>query len=333
MGDRPWRLHALTDFETVRRTIFEIEGPADGSLEARAAMALKLLAVLGYCGVALAMFPGTTPVATLLTVAFNIAAFLLATVLLLVGFALDKRRPWAVAAVRPLLVLLILSGVATIAVAWSENRIRVPIDVALAGWALLSPADIKPIARPGPRSLSIAGAGVVLLAAMLASPQLFSWGGAFDVNEPDLRVGLTAECGTTGGGPPDRITLRYEWSWASSAPLPSGTDIVVLGWTGADGQGRPLYTIDDIPATEAGVYSGLTGYPSTRMADQVASESQGSFRWALPLDEQRFAPGHIELVLGRTQVAPSDPAPLKVTASYIHLGLWHHAATTVTCSW
>lgn len=323
----------MTDFETVRRAIFEIEGPRDGSLEARAAIAFKLLAVLGYAGVVLAMFPGTTPVATLLTVAFNIAALLLATILLLVGFGLDKRRPWAVAAVRPLLVLLILSGVATIAVAWSENRIRVPIDVALAGWALLSPADIKPIARPGPRSLSIAGAGVVLLAAMLASPQLFSWGGTFDVHEPDLRVGLTAECGSTGAGLPDRITLRYEWSWSATSPLPSGTDIVVLGWTGADGQGRPLYTIDEIPDAGVGIYSGLTGYPSTKMADQVARESQGSFRWALPLDEQRLASGRIELVLGRAQAAPPNPAPLTVTASYIHLGLWRDSAATITCSW
>jgi len=69
------------------------------------------------------------------------------------------------------------------------------------------------------------------------------------------------------------------------------------------------------------------------MADQVARESQGSFRWALPLNEQRFASGHIELVLRRAQAAPPDPAPLTVTASYVHLGLWRHAAATITCSW
>ena len=298
----------MTEFETVKRT-FEIEGPRAGSLEARASIALKLLAVLGYAGVVLAMFPGSTPVATLLTVAFNIAALCLATILLAVGFALDRRRPWAVAAVRPLLVLLILSGVATIAVAWSEDRIRVPFDVALAGWALLGPADIKPVVRPGLRSLSIAGASLVLLAAMLASPQLFSWGGVLDVHEPDLQAALTADCGATGAGPPDRVTLRYEWSWSTTAPMPSGTDIVVLGWMGTDALGRPLYTIDDIPDSGPGVYSGLTGYPSTEMADEVAGESAGAFRWAMPLAEQRFAPARIELVLGRAQEAPPDPGP------------------------
>lgn len=323
----------MTDFGTVRRPIFEIEGPRDGSLEARASVALKLLSVFGFAGVVLAMFPGTTPVATLLTLAFNIAAFGMATILLAVGLGLDKRRPWAVAAVRPLLVLLIFSGIATIAVAWSEDLIRVPIDVLLAAWALLSPTDEKPVARPGARSVSVAAAGLVLLAAMVASPQLFSWGGVFDLHEPDLQAALTAECGLAGASLPDQIAIRYEWSWSSSAPLPSGTDIVVFGWTGADAQGRPLYTIDDIPNSGPGVYSGLTGYPSTKMADEVARGSQGFFRWAMPLDEQRFAPGRIELVLRRAREAPPEPAPLTVTASYIHLGLWRHAAATVICSW
>ncbi|MEO5704209.1 MAG: hypothetical protein ABIR64_04350, partial [Candidatus Limnocylindrales bacterium] len=63
----------MTDSQPVRRAPIEIDGPRYGSLEARASIALKLLGVLGYAGVVLAVFPATTPVATLLTVAFNIA--------------------------------------------------------------------------------------------------------------------------------------------------------------------------------------------------------------------------------------------------------------------
>jgi hypothetical protein len=323
----------VTDFATVRRTAYEIEGPEPGSLEGRSSIALKLLAVLGYGGVVLAMFPGSTPVATLLTLAFNIAAFCLASLLLVVALGLDKRRPWAGAAVRPLLVLLIIAGLATIAIAWSELRIRVPFDVALATWALLGPAETKPVPRQEARSVALAGAAALLMGSMLASPQLFSWGGVFDVHEPDLHATLAADCGTPGGGPPDRITLRYEWSWTATTRLPSGTDIVVLGWTGADSQGHPLYVIDEIPDSGAGVYSGLNGYPSTQMADVVAHESQGSFRWAMPLDQQRFAPGQIELHLRRAQAAAAESEPLTITATYVHLGLWRQSPATITCSW
>jgi hypothetical protein len=235
--------------------------------------------------------------------------------------------------VRPLLVLLIIAGLATIAIAWSELRIRVPFDVALAAWALLGPAETKPVPHQEARSVVLAGAAALMMGSMLASPQLFSWGGVFDVHEPDLHATLAADCGTPGGGPPDRITLRYEWSWTATTPLPSGTDIVVLGWTGADSQGHPLYVIDEIPDSGAGVYSGLNGYPSTQMADVVAHESQGSFRWAMPLDQQHFAPGHIELHLRRAQAAAAESEPLTITATYIHLGLWRQSPATITCSW
>ncbi|MEO8273599.1 MAG: hypothetical protein ABI620_06010 [Chloroflexota bacterium] len=326
----------MTDFSTIRRIALELPGPESGTLEARASIAFKILALLGYGGVVLAMFPGSTPVATLLTAAFNIAAFLLASVLLIVALGLDRRRPWAVAAVRPLLILLIIAGLVTIAIAWSELRIRVPVDVVLAGWALLGPADEKPIARQEPKSAATAVGVALLLGSMLASPQLFSWGGVFDVHEPDLHATLAADCGTAGAGLlPDRVTLRYEWSWTASSVMPSGTDIVVLGWTAADSAGRPLYVIDQIPPSTAGVYSGLNGYPSTQMADSIARESQGAFRWAMPLAEQQFASGRIELHLRRSEAAAveAQPQPLTVTATYVHLGLWRQSPATVTCSW
>jgi hypothetical protein len=311
----------------------EIEGPAEGSLEARASLALKIVGVLALGGVMLAMFPPSTPVATLYIVMFNVASATLAAISLGVAVGLDRRRSWAVAAVRPLLVIVIASGVYTLVVWLGEGRIRVPIDVALATWALLGPADRKPIARQESRSILFMAAAVALSALMAFSKQLFGWGGTFDVHEPDLRASIAADCGSGGTGLPDRITLAYDWSWSSTGQMPSGTDIVVAGWTGSDAQGRPLYVIDQIPGTDSGVYPARTGEPSMAMADQVASTSQGSFRWAIELAKQRFAPGHIRLVLRLAREAPSDPTPLTVTASYVHLGIWHHAAAAVTCTW
>lgn len=311
----------------------EIEGPHEGSLEARASLALKIVGVLALVGVMLAMFPPAKPVATLLIVMFNVASAALAVICLGVARGLDRRRSWAVAAVRPLLVVVLASGVYTFVTWPGEGRIRVPIDVALATWALLGPADSKPIARQESRSILSVAAAVALSAVMAFSNQLFGWGGAFDVHEPDLAASVAADCGAGGTGLPERITLTYDWSWTASGQMPSGTDIVVVGWTGSDAQGRPLYVIDQIPGTDAGVYPARTGEPSMAMADQVATASQGSFRWAVELAEQRFAPGRIRLVLRLARDAPSAPTPLTVTASYVHLGIWHHAATGVTCSW
>lgn len=311
----------------------EIEGPRQGSLEARASLALKVLGGLGLIGVVLAMFPPATPVATLYIVMFNVGAAALAVICLGVAFGLDRRRPWAVASVRPLLVVVLASGIYTFAVWLSDGRIRIPFDVAVAIWALLGPTDVKPIARQEARSLSLVGAALVVSAVMMFGNQLFGWGGTFDVHEPDLSAAVAADCGADGTGLPDRVTLRYAWSWSSTGQMPSGTDIVVMGWTGSDSEGRPLYVLDEIPASDAGVYSGLTGFPSTAMADDVAAASQGSFRWAIKLPEQRFAPGHIELQLRLAREAAPGPGPLTVTASYVHLGIWHHDAVGVTCSW
>jgi hypothetical protein len=311
----------------------EIEGPREGSLEARASFALKVVGLLGAGGVLLAMFPPATPVPTLLVVMFNLAAAPLAAIYLVVAVGLGRRRRWAAAAARPLLVVMIAFGVYTV-VEWAANgTIRIPFDVALATWALLGPADVKPIPRPERRSVPLAAGAVGLSAMMAFGNQLFGWGGAFDVQERDLTSAVAADCGAAGVGPPDRVKLSYDWSWSATGVMPSGTDIVVLGWTGADAEGHPLYVLDDIPDSGPGVYSALTGYPSTAMADEVGAAWEGRFRWAIRLPEQRFAPGHLELLLRLAPESPVDPSPLIVDAAYVHLGLWHHAAVSVTCSW
>ena len=320
------------DFAKARR-IAELEGLAPGSLEARASIGLKILAVFNIGGVVLAMFPGIGQVSTLFVLTFNVAGGVLAIVYLAVAFGLDRRRPWAVVAVRPLLVVVAVAGIYQIVAWFGDGRIRIPFDVAIAVWALLGRPDARPIAGQARRGVAAVGAAVGLSAVMVFGPQLFGWGGALDVHAPDLAAAVTVDCGDPTAGPPQRITLVYDWSWRSAAVLPNGADIAVLGWTGDDPQGRPLYLIDKIPGSTAGVYSGLAAFPSTDMATAIGNESEGSFRWAIELGEQRFAPGHIELQLVRPREAPAGPSSLKVTASYVHLGIWRQDAASVTCAW
>jgi len=323
----------MTQSADIVRPAIETEGPRSGSLEARASLALKILAALGVFGVVLAMFPGTVPVSTLLAVMVNGAAAALAAVYVAEAVGLDRRRPWAVAAARPLLVVIAASGLYSALVASGEGRIRVPFDVGLAIWAWLGAPDATPIASQERRSVSSVGAAVAFVALMSFGQQLFGWGGLLDVHEPDLRASIAADCGAPGAGPPETITFAYDWAWRSGGLLPSGTDIVVVGWTGADAEGHPLYVIAEIPESGPGISPAFGGYPSTPMAGQVAKESTASFRWGIDLSRQELKPGRIALQLMRAREIPPGPNALTITATYVHLGLWRHDAPRVICSW
>lgn len=322
----------MTEFAEIRRATVEIEGPREGSLEHRAALALKVLAFVNAAGVVLALFPPITPVSTLLTLAFNAAAAALAGTCWLAAMGLDRRRPWAAAAARPLLVLIAVAGVYSVLVAFGDGRLRIPFEAALAGWALLGPTDIKPIARLEGRSVALIAAVAVLLALLAFGQRVFGWGGFLDVRESDLSGSVTVDCGPPGDGPPPTLTVSYDWTWSKATPLPNGIDIVVMGWTGPDAEGRPLYVIGQIPENTPGIRAGLEGYPSGPMAREVGAESEGSYRWAIALDQQQLRPGDIDVQLRLAREGPPEHATLVIKATYIHLGLWREDVS-LTCSW
>lgn len=309
------------------------EGPAPGSLEARASLALKGLAVIYIAGAVFALIPESVPGPNLLAVTFNLAAVALAVLYLVMARAIDQGSPWAIAAIRPTLLLVAIAGLASIVVAVSGGTQRVPYDVLVAIWAWRGEPYVQPGPRPERRDVLAIGGVAVLLAAMLLAEPLTGWGGLADVHEPDLEAAIHLDCGAQAAGPPASISIGYDWSWRSTTLLPSGGDIVVIGWTGADAEGRPLFVLGETPLPGAGIYMGRDGYPSTTMAGQAASESPGSFRWAIDLSEQRLQPGHIELRLMRTRAAAPDHGSETVGATYVHLGVWRHDAAKVTCSW
>jgi hypothetical protein len=323
----------LSEFATVAHREAEVERPSAGSLEARASLALKLLAGINVAGVVLAMFSPLVPVSNLLTVSFSSAAAVLAVLYLVEARALDRRLRWAVTAVRPLLLLLVASGVSAVVIALNGGTGRMPFDGLLAIWALLGAPDPTLVGGRVRRAAGLVGSAGALLGAMVLAQPLFGWGGLVDVHEPDLAGSLHVDCGTPGDGLPPTIVVSYDWSWSATSPLPNQTDIVVIGWSGVDAQGRPLFAIDDIPGTAAGIHSGMTGYPSTAMADQVGAESDTSFRWAIELAERGFEPGSVRLQLMRPREDPPGPNSVTFAATYVHLGLWRHDAARVTCTW
>ena len=322
----------MTDFATIRRLAVEIEGPRDGSLEYRAALVFKILAGINAAGVVLAVFPPITPVSTLHTLAFNVAAAALAVLYWFVGRGLDRKAPWAVAAVRPLLGIVAVAGVYAVVVGFGEGKLRIPFEVLLAGWALLGPPDAMPLPRLSSRSLAALAGALALLAVLAFGHTVFGWGGALDVREPDLDAGLTATCGEPGGAMPPTIDVSYEWTWTRTSPIPNGVDMVVLGWTGADSEGRPLYVIGRIPENAAGIRAGLEGYPSAEMSKAISAESEGKYRWAIELTRQQLAAGRVDLELRFARDEVPETGTLVLKATYIHLGLWRED-TTITCTW
>ena len=310
----------------------EVVPPSPGSLEARASLTLKVLAGIAAVGLALAALPGGAPAASLYTATSIMASAAMTVLYIAEAVGLDRQRPWALAAVRPMLVVVTLIGLTWMADALARGTFRVPFEAALAIWAWLGPADDREMPSLGGRSAGLVGGTIALAAVVLAGPLVFGWGGALDVRAADLHGSVGATCSLAGAELPGTLTVTYDWSWSAGSPFPSGLDIVVIGWTGADSLGRPLYLLDTTPTPSTGVHPGRTGPPSFDMAQSIAAESAGSWRWGVELSEQQLRPGRIELHLLRAREAPPGPRALTIKATYIHVGLWRSDAEA-TCSW
>lgn len=320
---------------TSDRPPIEPDPPDTSSLEGRAALGLRVLAVLNGFAVVLGLVSSSIPTAQLWRFSFSIASGLLIVLFLVEARGLARWRPWAVALARPLLVLLAVAGAYQFVATILAGRFRIPFDVAIAVWALA--AGVRTTRTPGvsARTLGTLAGAALLTGVMVFAQPLFDWGGAFDVREPDLHTTLTVDCGTGDASNvvPPRITVTYDWSWTGTSPLPDGIDGIVIGWDGDDSLGRPLYLIGPTPDTERGLLSGRFGYPSEAMARVIRAESRSAWQWGIELGKRGYAPGRLVVTLERTRDAPPDPEPLVIKASYTHLGLWRQDAPPVTCSW
>lgn len=310
----------------------EVEGPQPGSLEARASLALKILAGVNAAGIVLALIPGKVPSSEFQTVAFHVASGTLAVLYVLVARALDRRQRWAVASIRPLLILLLVWGVYTFVAAFAASALRIPFTALATGWALLGPADRRPLPSFGVRGGAVFLASSALIAMVLAGPPVFGWGGALDVHERDLTASLSVDCGTWGTGLPERIAISYTWSWSANTLFANENDAVVIGWSGNDTDGRPLYVLGDTPEAGDGISLGITSGVSSPMQHEVEAHWRGSSHWVIDLSIRGIRSGRVEFTLMRAREQPPEPNPLTIGASYIHVGVWHQDASTVICA-
>ena len=146
------------------------------------------------------------------------------------------------------------------------------------------------------------------------------------MHEHDLKVSLTVDCGTPGAAPPERITISYDWSWSSGTLFANEADELVIGWSGDDAAGHPLYVLADDSEPGNGIRLGSISDVNASMAAEAAQRCGGSLRWGIDLRVWGIRPGRIELVLMRAAEQSAEPQSLVIGASYIHVGAWRKHA-------
>ena len=326
----------MTQFAPIRPV--DIEGPDLRWLEGRASLALKVLAGIKLLGVVFSTFRPDVPVPLLHVVAFNIAALALATVYVVEARGLDKRRPWARGAVRPMLGIIAavsLYGFAASVASEADGLLRLPFDAVLVVWAWLRGPEPPALPRPNLRGAAVVFAALPLYGAILFGGGLFAWGGPLDVQPTDLDPALVVTCGEPGHvGAPDTIDVAYDWSWSGKGILPSGVDVIVVGWTATDATGRPLYGLDSMPQPAGkGLRPGYRDYPSKAMADAIGLESGSALYWGFDLTVQRLQPVHIDVGLVRSAATAPEHGTVRIALTYVHDGVWRRDLTDTSCSW
>ena len=314
------------------RVAAEGEAPDRGSVEARAALVFKVMAVIGLCGVILALIPDSLPNSALQTATFNLATTLISILYFLEARGIDRGRQWALAAARPMLVVLGAWGAYAAVAGFGQGIVRVPFEVALAVWAFLGDRSTLPTPRPVARSFGLIGAAIPLIGTMAFGYIVFGWGGLLDPDEEDLVASLQVDCGDPGAGPPAEIPVSFDWSWASRAPLPNEVDTLVIGWSGEDAAGEPLYFYGGGSTTDPSIRPGARGELGTSLVDEAWAESAAGFQWAIDLGQRDYEPGQITLALRLGSENPTGTPSLTVRASYVHLGIWRSEAA-VACTW
>ena len=309
-----------------------VEGPESGSLEARASLVFKTMAIVGWVGIILSLIPDSFPNSALLTFAFNLAAGLVSALYFIEARGLDRGRPWARAAARPMLVVVAAWGAYAAIAGFNQGIVRIPFELALVAWAFLGARSPIPTPRPVTRTFWIIVAAVPLIGAMAFSYLIFGWGGVLDVHQEDLVASLQVDCGDPTADPPAEVAVSFEWSWSRTTPLPNEVDTVFIGWSGEDAEGRPIYLLGTDTVTDPAIRDGERGKLAVALLEEARAASRSGFQWAVDLGKRGYQPGAINVAL-RLARETTGPTALSVTASYIHLGIWRSEATTVSCAW
>jgi hypothetical protein len=91
--------------------------------------------------------------------------------------------------------------------------------------------------------------------------------------------------------------------------------------------------LGDAPEAGDGISLGTFSGVSATMLHEAEADWRGSLHWVIDLSVRGIRSGQVKLVLMRAREQPPEPEPLIVGGSYLHVGVWRHDTSAVTCSW
>lgn len=224
-------------------------------------------------------------------------------------YGVAGRRPWALAALTPVLVILIVEGVVSSIVALGHSSIQVPIGTLLGIWVLNAPPEHR---RTGadPSRFSISALVVVVLflagpLGPLAGNAVLGAGGL--LNRPaDLETTLTLDCGPRTGAPPETISMTYHWSWLRTEPFATGTDQVSIRWLDDADGGVIGWELDQPDLSGAGAYEANVDDPETTIV------------FGTELATGQAQPQDIRLVFRRVIPDQPESGGFEIRSRYLH---------------
>jgi hypothetical protein len=248
-------------------------------------------------------------------------------------YGVAGRRPWALAALTPVLWILIVEGIVSSIVALGHSNLQIPIGTLLGIWVLRAPPEHRSTGA-APARFSIASLVIVVL--FLAGPigpvagNAFLRAGGFLNRPADLETSLTIDCGPGAGSPPETISLTYHWSWRRTEPFATGSDRVSIRWLDEADSGVIGYELDQPDLSGSGAYEANVDDPQTTIV------------FGTDLAKSQAQPQDIRLVFRR--VIPDQPGSggFEVRSRYLHgpdsvastfsSGLWD-VKDQQTCTW
>ncbi len=233
-------------------------------------------------------------------------------VALLVGsIGLATGRPWATAAMTPILWILIVAHAISFLRALDRGALEIPITGLLALWSLAAaPRRTSAAPRHTATSAVLVGAIAVTAAWPAVTDLALRPGGPLIVPAealvPNLRVDGACQAVGGPGAPPESAEIVFGWSWTRE-PLPAGFDAIVIEWFTQRGDGLSGYGLAGTSAGSRGIWE----------ANRWTGDNPGVIL-GVDLGIERDEPAAVRVSLSRPHAAPTQHGSIEVYARYLH---------------
>ena len=249
------------------------------------------------------------------------------------ALGLDARAAWAVHAVRPLCVVLIVGGVIRALAALSATNVTIPLE-AIGALFVLSrdhgPALLPPLDQAGRRRMALVVGLAVAVQLLPAVAEPLRRGVWFGAPESSLALTVAVACDPAPSAAAPAVA-HVAWSLGAVEPFPPDTDAIRITWMGrrTDGSTVDVIQVGERVSDPQRIVRAGGSEEALVALDRVADPD-------VPALTDRVAgglrDGWIDIDLIPSQAA-GLPGGVEVTAWYAHGGRWVHRSGTASCVW